>query len=51
MINTISITKGTNIKKEFECHVLLGVLERANGPEWQATSFVQPKPKTNWVHF
>ena len=31
--------------------VLLGVLEKSNECEWGASSFAQPKPKTNLVQF
>ena len=53
MFKTISITEYTqrNVKKEFECLFLMGVLERANVSEWGARYFVQPKPKANLVNF
>ena len=38
-------------RKEVERLVKLGVLEEANGSEWGATYFAQPKPKTNRVIF
>ena len=40
-----------NFEKELEHSVIMGVLERSNNPEWGATSFAQPKLKTNWVSF
>ena len=36
-----------NFEKELEHSVIMGVLERSNNPEWGATSFAQPKLKTN----
>ena len=38
-------------KKEVERLGLLGVLEVANDSEWGATSFAQPKHKSNRVGF
>ena len=53
MLATISSTKVTqvNVQKKVEHLVLLGVLEVANDSEWGASSFAQPKPKSNRVLF
>ena len=40
-----------NVKKELERLGILGFLERVNVSEWEAPSSVQPKPRTNQVHF
>ena len=38
-------------RKEVNILVLLRVLEEVNDSEWGASSFVQPKPKTNCIRF
>ena len=38
-------------RKDTKKLVKVGVIEEANGPEWVAPSFDQPKPKTNHVRF
>ena len=49
MFKTISSTKGTrrNVKKGFDCLVLLGVIGRENEPEWGDPYFAKPKPETH----
>ena len=38
-------------RKESKIIVSVGVIEWKNGSEWGATSFAQPKAKTNHVRF
>ena len=44
------VTRG-NVKNEVERLVLLGFLDVENDSEWLSPFFVQPKSKSNRVHF